>query len=205
MYLVESLKDSPHEIHLALFDESVDPNSFARVDSWHYMDRSQVSCPWFLKPYAIRECNLDVVMWLDNDVEIRNREVVDNYIEMWKMCRAPRLALAPDIYQEKQRGNPGMYNSGVVLRNRKPKILDEWVRACEISGRRGDQEALYAWIRRWPNSPLLSELALMSTQLNFQRLMMDMPEYEAAKKHAAIYHWTGPVGKQHLRENVIGN
>ena len=150
--------------------------------------------PWFFKPDAIQhallELGYDKVIWIDNDVEVRG-----SFDHIFDTIETGKLMLADDWYASK--GYPGMKNTGVVGACAESlSILEAWIWACEVGQRRGDQEALYSWLQK--DETRWEFISHMPIKYNTTRLHIQAhPEVEEG---AVGIHWTGPVGKAHIRD-----
>jgi len=79
-----------------------------------------------------------------------------------------------------------------------PKILRDWAYITEHSQERGDQEVLFQMILNdYSYNEMIVQMPIEYQWLRLQLLtLQDSPN----KK---IVHWTGPIGKKHIRENLM--
>ena len=150
---------------------------------------------WFYKPTAMVDCPYEYTCWLDLDCEVL--KPVD---EIFNYPTDERMALTQDVV----RGNPDhdagvfWWATGVNVAKGKPKILKDWAYHTLHSDQRGDQEVLHQMIimnRKYNDM-------IIKMPLEYQWLRIDLLNgYDSPNKK--IIHWTGPVGKAHIRENLM--
>ena len=93
------------------------------------------------------------------------------------------------------RGN--WWATGVIVVNDRPKLLYDWnVRLNANDGIRGDQEALESLI----GNNTHEEIQELPQEYQWLRLMLDRGYNSEDKK---IIHWTGPMGKEHIRTRLM--
>lgn len=146
---------------------------------------------WYCKPRAIQaayDMGYDKVCWLDNDLEI-----LSNIDDIFDISPKNKLTIAIDDYAN-LRSPYTVWNSGVVVYSGAEKLLYEWIRRSDQMIERGDQEAL-AYVLHYNNS-LKDYINNLDTSYNWLRLMGE------PKKNCKIRHWTGPIGKKHIRETI---
>jgi len=135
---------------------------------------------WFKKPSAILLAKFERIIWLDTDCEIRGP--LDPLFEY-----ATGMAAVPDPFN---RWAKGSFNSGVIVAKHGEPLVESWAAECLNTAERGDQEALAALLAR--------SKAIVTTlpqQYNRLRIAGDDPT-------ALVMHWTGPMGKQHIKNLV---
>lgn len=160
---------------------------FARLDP----QDSRVA-GWFRKPYAISHAVelFDEVIWIDCDIQIL--ESIDG---LFDLLEQGKLLIADDWYRQFA-GVARMKNTGIVGAKGSPSILKRWKDTCVSSGKRGDQEALYALLEAkggW------DQIVDMPIEYHGQRLMKGSVDLGPMK----AIHWTGPVGKAYIRESLM--
>ena len=150
---------------------------------------------WFYKPTAMVDCPYEYTCWLDLDCEVL--KPVD---EIFNYPTDEKMALTQDVV----RGNPDhdagvfWWATGVNVVKGKPKILRDWAYHTKHSDQRGDQEVLHQMIEVNPEYNNM----IIKMPLEYQWLRISLVNrYDSPNKK--IIHWTGPVGKQHIRENLM--
>ena len=150
---------------------------------------------WFYKPTSMIECPYEYTCWLDLDCEVL--KPVD---EIFNFPTDEKMALTQDVV----RGNPDhdsgifWWAAGVNVVKGKPKILRDWAYHTMHSDQRGDQEVLHQMIE--VNPEYNNMIIKMPIEYQWLRIMLVNGQDSPDKK---IIHWTGPVGKQHIRENLM--
>ena len=150
---------------------------------------------WFYKPTAMVDCPYEYTCWLDLDCEVL--KPVD---EIFNYPTDERMALTQDVV----RGNPDhdagifWWATGVNVVKGKPKILRDWAYHTKHSDLRGDQEVLHQMIEMNPDYNNM----IIKMPLEYQWLRISLVNrHDSPDKK--IIHWTGPVGKRHIRENLM--
>ena len=150
---------------------------------------------WFHKPTSMIDCPYEYTCWLDLDCE-----VLKPVEEIFDFPTDEKMALTQDVV----RGNPDhdsgrfWWAVGVNVIKGKPKILRDWAYHTKHSNLRGDQEVLKSMIeaKREYNDMIIK------MPLEYQWLRISLVNgYDSPDKK--IIHWTGPVGKQHIRESLM--
>jgi hypothetical protein len=132
------------------------------------------------------ECIYEYVCWLDIDCE-----VVAPCEEIFDFPTTKKMAMTKDVIRD------NLWATGVNVVKGKPDILYKWADVCETnsSGIRGDQECLAMLIGKSDE-----EIIEMPQEYQWLRLTLAQGIDSPNKK---IIHWTGPVGKQHIREDLM--
>lgn len=148
---------------------------------------------WFKKPLAMYNCPAKDKIWLDTDCEIKA-----NLDEMFDLLEPNKLSMVKDHPWTKRRGEV-WHNSGVVGIIGKPKILQDWM--IEIRNRPtvGDQETLHAML-----NPILKIRYINELPHKYNVLRIDLIDGKETQD-AAIIHWTGRKGKDHIKSLIEGN
>jgi|TARA_R100000426_G_scaffold86698_1_gene68812 hypothetical protein len=141
---------------------------------------------WFYKPRAMLETPSHKVCWIDADCE-----VLQPLDEIFNYPTDTKMALTKDLVR------PMYWATGVNVIKGKPDILMRWVERCENNpkGTRGDQECLGDLIGITDDY-----IIEMPQEYQWLRLMLDRGYDSSDKK---IIHWTGPIGKQHIRQRLM--
>lgn len=143
---------------------------------------------WFMKPKAMLSSPYKYTCWLDIDCE-----VLKPFGEIFRYAKGEKLGLTPDPYS--YANNWAYWQSGVVVFRDKPKILERWTKRSLLGIDRGDQEALYALIKN--TKEYVNEMPA-----KYQWLRLDI-KYRGFNRDAKIIHWTGPRGKDKIRNMIL--
>ena len=150
---------------------------------------------WFLKPQSMIDCPYEYTCWLDLDCEM-----VAPVPEIFDFPTEDKMALTHDVVRGNPDHNTGMFwwAVGVNVIKGKPQILKDWARYTINTDLRGDQEVLYKMIQ--VNRDYNNQIIKMPLEYQWLRISL-ANGYDSPNKK--IIHWTGPVGKQHIRENLM--
>ena len=151
---------------------------------------------WFYKPQSMIDCPYEYTCWLDLDCEM-----LAPVPEIFDFPTEDQMALTHDSV----RGNPDhdkgvfWWAVGVNVVKGKPQILKDWARnTTNNKDLRGDQEVLHKMIQV---NPQLNDY-IVKMPLEYQWLRIDLLNGKD-NENKKIVHWTGPLGKQHIRENLM--
>lgn len=148
---------------------------------------------WFKKPAAMVDASrrADKVCWIDTDCE-----VLGPLDSIWEYTQPNKLSMVEDIPWSKRRGET-WHNSGVVLFENRPNILDEWYVAVKNNPKVGDQEVLHEIVKEGFRRDI--HIHSLPTKYNVLRLMtldgMQVPD-------TLIRHHTGAKGKDHIKRLI---
>jgi hypothetical protein len=93
------------------------------------------------------------------------------------------------------RGN--WWATGVIVVNDRPDLLYKWNdRLLKNDGIRGDQEALEDMI----GNNTHEEIQELPQEYQWLRISLNQGKDSPTKK---VIHWTGPVGRDHIRKNLM--
>jgi hypothetical protein len=156
-------------------------------DVWLSIPLSKnTSSGWFYKLHAVIEAPEKRVAWLDVDCEI-----LSNIEDMFNLVPPGMIGLTRDWV----RGN--WWATGVIVVNDRPKLLYDWnVRLNANDGIRGDQEALQDLI----GNNTHEEIQELPQEYQWLRISLNQGKDSPTKK---VIHWTGPVGREHIRKNLM--
>ena len=196
---VECVRTHNPNIHITIADfgltESAHEWAKSNVNTVIKYDRHPTNA-WFYKPKAMIECPYEYTCWLDIDCE-----VLQPVEEIFDYPTDTQMALTQDVV----RGNvnhpsEGAYwwAVGVNVIKGKPQILEDWARNSIDSNFRGDQEVLRAMIK--VNAEYNKMIIKMPIEYQWLRIML-ANGYDSPNKK--IIHWTGPMGKAHIREVLM--
>ena len=144
---------------------------------------------WFYKPRALLDTPYEYKCWVDIDCEVM--APID---DIFDYPTDDKIALTHDICK----GDEWWWATGVNVAKGSPKILRDWAYITEHSQERGDQEVLFQMILDdYSYNEMIVQMPIEYQWLRLQLLtLQDSPN----KK---IVHWTGPIGKKHIRENLM--
>ena len=141
---------------------------------------------WFYKLHAVIDAPEKRVAWLDVDCEI-----LTNIEDIFNLVPPDMVGLTRDWV----RGN--WWATGVIVVNDRPDLLYKWNnRLLMNDGIRGDQEALEALIGKNNNE----EIQELPQEYQWLRISLNQGKDSPTKK---VIHWTGPVGREHIRKNLM--
>lgn len=157
---------------------------------------------WFKKPRAIVESCFEKVIWLDTDCEVLG--ALDEY---FAYCDADAIGLTYDVRTNLNldhcKGANGKlvtepFQSGVVVARPDNELVVEWADRCAgTPAARGDQEVLIELIvERMEAGNSATRIRVMPPEYQWLRLQGTPPE------NARVMHWTGPAGKERIREKI---
>ena len=143
---------------------------------------------WFKKPAAMLTSPAQKTIWLDTDCE-----VLSNIEELFDMLVSDKLSMVDDVPWTRRKKEK-WYNSGVVGFIGKPAILQDWRSAVQKRPRRGDQETLHDIDRKG------NHIHELPQEYNWLRVTLENDRQDSKDKK--IMHWTGPRGKQRIRDKI---
>jgi len=148
---------------------------------------------WFRKPFAILKAPFKKVIWLDLDVEVRG-----NLNKFFDYAKDGKIAAGldshnPRAFRKHMEKDAELYDSGVLAVEHGNVILEEWCRKIITAPRTyyfGDHEVL---------SITLYEMGMPIHPLPKTEHRMRI---EGDRGGLVTMHWTGPTGKQHIRDRM---
>lgn len=148
---------------------------------------------WFNKADALICSNTDVTLWMDIDTEF-----IKNVYDIFDMAQDGKIGLVKDQFYVRQ--CKPQYNTGVILMKGKPNIIPFWFSQNKYGNQRGDQEELLELLK---NKPELNDYVFeLPSKYNYVRL--EYMHYSSRETDLRVVHWTGPTGKQVIRNKKIG-
>ena len=151
---------------------------------------------WFKKPKAMRIASAfaEQVCWLDTDCE-----VLGDLSGIFDYVHQQKLSMAIDKPWTSRRGTM-WHNSGVVAYKGTPSILTDWETSCATAPMQGDQEVLHIMMGDSPlkRMQFIEDIPNRYNVLRLQHIDKTLP------KDPLVYHWTGRVGKEHIRKLMNG-
>ncbi len=156
---------------------------------------------WFKKPLALLESPFRQAIWLDADCEVRGA-----LTQLFEFCTDGGIGMTfdrgtPQHFRDAMPPEAPIYNSGVIAFNHGDPVIPQWASMTMALrsdrpgdaryGQPGDQETLALTLCRYA-----------------QGRVRDIPEdlvrlrLSDGDGPALVMHWTGPEGKQHIRDAV---
>ena len=152
---------------------------------------------WFYKPQAMIDSPYEYTCWLDKDCE-----VLCPIPEIFDFPTDEQMAMTEDVVRSGLHSGVGSsgfwWAAGVNVIKGKPRIVKDWAYHTTNSDQRGDQEVLHQMIEVNPEYNKM----LVKMPLEYQWLRISLDNYYDSP-NKKIIHWTGPVGKQHIREKLM--
>jgi hypothetical protein len=153
---------------------------------------------WFKKPLALLRSPFRKALWLDMDCEVRGP--LD---PLFGFCGDNSIGLtldrgSPQQYREAMPQDAPIFNSGLVAFNHGDPAIPQWASMTMALrsdcpgdarfGQPGDQETLALALRRY-------------AQGRVRRIPKELMRLRLSDGDgpALVMHWTGPVGKDHIR------
>ena len=141
---------------------------------------------WFYKVQAVMDCPSKSVCWLDVDCEI-----LTDISDVYNLVPPGMIGLTRDWV----RGN--WWATGVIVVNDRPSLLEHWDRRLNADdGIRGDQEALYELVGNKEHE----QIQELPQDYQWLRISLNKHKDSPTKK---VIHWTGPRGKQFIRDHLM--
>jgi|TARA_R100000231_G_scaffold53077_1_gene44750 hypothetical protein len=141
---------------------------------------------WFYKVQAVMDCPSKSVCWLDVDCEI-----LTDISDVYNLVPPGMIGLTRDWV----RGN--WWATGVIVVNDRPSLLEHWDRRLNADdGIRGDQEALYELVGNKEHE----QIQELPQDYQWLRISLNKGKDSPTKK---VIHWTGPRGKQFIRDHLM--
>ncbi len=154
---------------------------------------------WFKKPLALLRSPFRKAIWLDTDCEVRGP-----LARLFDFCEDGGIGMAldrgtPQPYLEAMPPDAPIYNSGALVFNHGDPVVPQWAsmtlalrsdRPGDAQyGQPGDQETLALTLRQCARGRI-------------REIPMDLVRLRLSDGDgpALVMHWTGPVGKDHIRE-----
>jgi len=140
---------------------------------------------WFYKLHAVIKAPEKRVAWLDVDCEI-----LTTIEDVFNLVPPDMIGLTRDWV----RGN--WWATGVIVVNDRPKLLYDWSNRLNEGNIRGDQEALNDLIGNYTHE----EIQELPQDYQWLRISLNSGKDSPTKR---VIHWTGPVGREHIRKNLM--
>lgn len=138
---------------------------------------------WFKKPYALMQTPFMKTIYMALDCQVMG--------DISEMMTYESFAGVSDIKTDFSIGNDPI-NTGVIRYDFMDPLVTEWARSVNYNAQfhRSDQEILQAMIH---NS---------TVQWNKMPLWFNWVRLRGENNNAIILHWTGPVGKEIIKEQI---
>ena len=140
---------------------------------------------WFYKLHAVIKAPEKRVAWLDVDCEI-----LTTIEDVFSLVPPEMIGLTRDWV----RGN--WWATGVIVVNDRPKLLYDWSNRLNEGNIRGDQEALNDLVGNYTHE----EIQELPQDYQWLRISLNSGKDSPTKR---VIHWTGPVGREHIRKNLM--
>lgn len=149
---------------------------------------------WFKKPQALLQASklAGKVCWIDTDCEI-----LADLSPIFDLSEPTKLAMVEDVPWSKRRSET-WHNTGVVLIEGRPVILDQWVKAVSHNPQVGDQEVLHSILR----VDLRRQVYVKDLPEEYNWVRLNIVDGRQNKK-IKVMHWTGRQGKDYIRKEVV--
>lgn len=154
---------------------------------------------YFKKPLALLQSPFRQGVWLDTDCEVRGA-----LGPLFEFCAEGGIGMAPDRgtpqrCREAMPRDAPIYNSGVLAFNHGDPAVPQWASMTLALrsdrpgdaryGQPGDQETLALTLRRYAEGRI--------REIPKEILRLRLSDGDGP---CLVMHWTGPVGKQHIRD-----
>lgn len=150
---------------------------------------------WFLKPEAMVKASklAGKVCWIDTDCH-----VLTDISGVFDHTVPNKLSMAEDKPWSARRGST-WHNSGVVAFEGCPPVLKDWMMRVHMKPMVGDQEVLHEMMG---DDPLRRHIYIedLPNEYNWLRIQLMRDEQDSPDKK--IVHWTGQIGKKHIKELI---
>lgn len=186
-WFVENFKARNPDAELMIFDFGMETSLYPELRK---SLRGNQDKGWFKKPAAMITASkmAKKVCWLDTDCHVEA-----NVEGIFNLTEPNKLTMAEDTPWTKRRGEK-WHNSGVVVFEDRPNILDEWATAVAMNPKVGDQEVLHGLVREG----MRRLIHIQDLPKVYNTLRLDLDDGTAPTK-PKIMHWTGPKGKEVIR------
>ena len=189
---IENIRRHDKETHIVVAD-------FGMSKQWHEWTTKNVNKvikypkhnkhSWFWKPHTMIVAPYEYKCWIDLDCE-----VLQNITDIFDYVDGSNMGLTADPCRRREADNRDWLATGVNVVKGQPNILKMWVENCKESWLRGDQEVLHDILKE---KKYMQDIVVMPMEYQWLRILLAQGKDHANKK---IVHWTGPVGKQIIRE-----
>ena len=143
-------------------------------------------CAWFYKPMALAKTKGNKKCWIDLDCEI-----MENISDIFEYTRTDKIACANDPYHSWG----CRWQTGVFAVENNSKLLELWSHKCINLTNRGDQEVLWDIVKDLPN-------LIVQLPDEYNWLRRDVETKRKWTIPPKVIHWTGPAGKEIIREKI---
>ena len=154
-------------------------------------------CGWMRKPFVCLRTPFQKTIWLDLDIEIKS-----DLKEFFQFCCNGNIGLAEDTYQNNSPGNSifrenipqdlKIPDTGVVVYEYGNKLIKEW--AIKVANNtnqkyKGDNQVLGVVCYE-------NKIFDYNIPKTLHQMRLDIDQSQPPK---ITYHWTGPAGKEHIK------
>ena len=202
---IENIRRHDKETHITVCD-------FGMTEDWSNWTKKNVNtflkypphkhCAWYYKPHTLIKAPYEYKCWIDIDCE-----VLTNITDIFDYVDGTNIGFTNDPCRTREDGdpNPKWFATGVNVVKGNPKILkiwDRWTRPSDGVGScqfRGDQESMHTLLSTGTLHESVVELPM---EYQWLRIQLVNGQDNPNKK---IVHWTGPRGKEIIRNKIRGN
>lgn len=188
-WFVENFKKHNPDAELLIYDFGMEGSHYSEMRK---SLRGNQDKGWFKKPAAMLAASRIArnVCWLDTDCQ-----VLDNIEDVFDYCQPNKIAMVEDVPWSTRRGEK-WHNSGVVAFKDRPVILDEWAAAIPNKmNAPGDQEVLHLLVK----DGIRRIIHITDLPREYNTLRLDLLD-NTSPPNPKIMHWTGPKGKDKIKE-----
>jgi len=183
------------DVHITIcdFGMSQKVRTWAYQNADHFIEYSKhPKNAWYLKTQVLLDSPYEYTCWLDADIE-----VLGNIQDVFQYAQPGKICLTKD-WIRKFHTNKQWWATGFNLIKGYSDILNDWHSICKQAKVRGDQEALQELVI---NNPVRNQEVIELPQ-TYQWLRISLQKGWDDPKKKTI-HWTGPVGKKHIKEKLM--
>lgn len=189
----DNLRKYNKKAHVTICDFGIcsrEIKEWARINSDHFIEyEPHPKCAWFYKTKSLLDSPYEKTCWLDSDCE-----VLENIEDIFDYAGKDQIGLTKDI----PRRDGEWWATGVVVVEGNPTILKGWDKIAEKAHLRGDQEAFRSLLEKLPS--LESNITEIPNEYQWLRLQLAKGIDSKNKK---VIHWTGPKGKEIIRNKIL--
>ena len=189
------IKHNP-DVHITICDfgmsEKVKQWAKVNADCFVEYPKHKINA-WFNKTQCLIDSKYEYTCWIDVDCEVlRSIQDVFAYAQQDKIC------LTRDWAREFSRKNEIWWATGFNLIKGDSSLLQDWHDVLKEEKVRGDQEALQELITQ---NPIRNKEIIELPQI-YQWLRLSLQRHKD-NKNKRVVHWTGPIGKKHIKEELM--
>jgi len=184
------------DVHVTICDFGMSDKvrAWAKTNADHFIQYPKhPQNAWFYKTQCLLDSRYQYTCWIDVDCEIhKNIQDVFDYAQDNKIC------LTKDWVREGARTHQTWWATGFNLIKGYSDLLYDWHSILKQAKVRGDQEALHELMM---NNPVRNKEVIELPQI-YQWLRISLQQGKDTPEKR-VTHWTGPVGKKHIKERLM--